>query len=146
MKKLTLLNIYIIIQKNTTYKINNTNNKHKSFKYTNNDSTRLPDLMNELIKANFIDKETEIKQFRKIFSGNEIDKQIIWIGNISELSYFIKTIHNDHKKVEDTKQQIWKITSQCFIQSDGTSFDRSKFRGQKTPANKTIIDNIAKLL
>lgn len=127
-------------------KISNTNIKHKSFKYTNNDSTRLPDLMNALIKANFIDKETEIKQFRKIFSGNEIDKQIIWIGNISELSYFIKSIHNIHKKIDNTKQKIWEITYQCFIQSDGTSFDKSKFRGQKAPVKKTIIDKIVKIL
>lgn len=132
--------------KNTTYKISNTNIKHKSFKYTNNDSTRLPDLMNALIKANFIDKETEIKQFRKIFSGNEIDKQIIWIGNISELSYFIKTIHNVHRKIDDTKQKIWEITSKCFIQSDGKPYDKSKFRGQKKPANNSIIDKIVKIL
>jgi hypothetical protein len=103
-------------------KISNTNIKHKSFKYTNNDSTRLPDLMNALIIANFIDKETEIKQFRKIFSGNEIDIQIIWIGNISELSYFIKSIHNVHKKIEDTKQQIWKITSQCKLKANERSY------------------------
>lgn len=127
-------------------KVGNTKNKLNSFKYTNNDSTILPDLMNALITGNFIDKETEIKHFRKIFSGNEIDKQIIWIGNISELSFFIKSIHNIHKKIEDTKQQIWKITSKCFIQSDGTPFDKSKFRGQKLPAKKSIIDNIVNLL
>lgn len=127
-------------------KIGNTNIKHNSFKYTNNDSSRLKDLMNALIVNDLIDNETELKNFRKIFSGNEIDKQIIWIGNISELSYFIKTIHNELKKIEDTKQQIWKITSKCFTQSDGKPYDKSKFRGQKTPAKKSIIDKIVKIL
>jgi hypothetical protein len=72
-------------------KISNTNINHKSFKYRNNDSTSIT-RFNECTYQSkcFIDKETEIKQFRKIFSGNEIDKQIIWIGNISELSYFIQ--------------------------------------------------------
>lgn len=122
--------------------INNLN----SFKYTNSDSTRLTDLMNALKINKLIEKDTQLKDFRKIFSGDEIEKKIIWIGTLSELSYFIKSIHNTFQKIENTKQQLWKITSECFIQSDGKHYDKSKFRSQKPPASKENIDKLVQLL
>lgn len=127
-------------------KTNQTNNELNSFTYNNTDSSRLTDLMNGLKENNLIEKNTQLRNFRKIFSGEEIEIQIIWIGSIPELAYFVKTIHSTFKKVENTKQQIWKITAKCFIQEGGKQFDKTKFRGQKPPANKETIEKIAQIL
>ena len=66
--------------------------------------------MNALKRKNLIGNSTDLKDFRKVFSGEAIDKPIIWTGNISELSYFIKQLHNELKLVEDLKQQQWAVT------------------------------------
>ena len=120
-----------------------TKSKHKSFTYINNitGQTQLTDLMNALKRKNLIDNSTDLKDFRKAFSGEAIDKPITWTGNISELSYFIKQLHNELKLVENLKQQQWAVTTNCFIQEDGKPFERSKFRGQKVPSTSKNIDS-----
>ena len=69
---------------------------------------------------------------QKIFSGTEINTPVKWTGNISELYYF-KSIHNDWKLVEDTKQKQWQLTCICFVDENGEPFDRTKFRSLKRP-------------
>lgn len=120
-----------------------TKSKHQSFTYINNitGQTQLTDLMNALKRKNLIDNSTDLKDFRKAFSGEAIDKPITWTGNISELSYFIKQLHNELKLVENLKQQQWAVTTNCFIQEDGKPFERSKFRGQKVPSTSKNIDS-----
>jgi len=61
-----------------------TKSKHKSFTYINNitGQTQLTDLMNALKRKNLIDNSTDLKDFRKAFSGEAIDKPITWTGNI----------------------------------------------------------------
>lgn len=117
--------------------------KYNSFTYINNltGQTQLTDLMNTLKRKNFIDNSTDLKDFRKIFSGEEIEKPIVWTGKISELSYFIKQLHNELKLVEDLKQQQWAVTINCFIQENGEQYNRTKLRTQKVPTTSKSIDS-----
>ena len=117
--------------------------KYNSFTYINNltGQTQLTDLMNALKRKNFIDDSTDLKDFRKIFSGEEIEKPIVWTGKISELSYFVKQLHNELKLVEDLKQQQWAVTINCFIQENGEQFNRTKLRTQKVPTTSKSIDS-----
>ncbi|WP_139856315.1 hypothetical protein [Aequorivita sinensis] len=96
-----------------------------------------PDNINDLwdsLKLNgFISADTPLHIFKKIFSGTEINTPVKWTGNPSELSYFIKSIHNDLKLVEDLKQKQWQVTCICFVDENGEPFDRSKFRTLKRP-------------
>jgi hypothetical protein len=122
--------------------------KHYSFTYKNNFDahTNLTNLMKSLKQKKLIADDTELAVFRKAFSGNIIEKPIIWIGNISELSYFIKQLHNVLKYVEDLKQEQWAVTIGCFIQEDGELYNRTKLRTQKIPATSKIIDKALKNL
>lgn len=117
--------------------------KNNSFTYINNltGQTQLTDLMNALKRKNLIDYSTDLKDFRKVFSGEAIHKPITWTGNISELSYFIKQLHNELKLVEDLKQQQWAVTINCFIQQNGEQYNRTKLRTQKVPTTSKNIDS-----
>ena len=88
----------------------------------------------------------DLKDFRKVFSGEEIKKPIVWTGNISELSYFIKQLHNVLKLVADLKQQQWAVTINCFIQENGEQYNRTKLRTQKVPTTSKNIDISLKTL
>ena len=117
------------------------------YKQFNTNPDKLQDLWDSLKLNNLISAETPLGTFKKAFSGTQINKPIIWTGNISELFYFVKSIHNDLKLVEDLKQKQWQITCICFVDENGESFERSKFRLLKRP-NLTgdKIDNIVNLL
>jgi hypothetical protein len=112
-----------------------------TYKKFNVDNPNLTHLKESLINKGFIAKDTDLKDFRKAFSGEAIDKPIVWTGNISELSYFIKQMHHNLKHLENVKQEIWSITINCFIQENGEQYNRIKLRGQKVPATSKNIDS-----
>lgn len=104
-----------------------------TYKQYNTSPDNLSDLWDSLKFNNFISANTPLATFKKVFSGTEINSPVIWTGNISELFYFVKRIHNDLKLVEDLKQKQWKVTCICFVDKDGEPFDSSKFRSLKRP-------------
>ena len=122
--------------------------KHQSFTYKKwqFESTNLTYLKESLIDKKLIASDTELKHFRKAFSGEEIEKPIVWTGNISELSYFIKQLHNELKLVENLKQQQWAVTINCFVQENGEQYNRTKLRTQKVPTTSKNIDMALKTL
>ena len=122
--------------------------KHNSFTYKKwrFESTNLTYLKESLIDKKLIASDTELKHFRKAFSGEEIEKPIVWTGNISELSYFIKQLHNVLKLVENLKQQQWAVTINCFVQENGEQYNRTKLRTQKVPTTSKNIDIALKTL
>ena len=81
-----------------------------------------------------------------MFSGGKIEKPIIWIGNISELYYFINQLYVKLKLVEDLKQKQWEVTNNCFVKADGNQFGRYNFKGQQVPATSKSIDSALKTL
>jgi hypothetical protein len=129
--------------KPTSSKLKKTTETNRSFKYKKMKSgySNLTYLKESLINKGFISKNTDLKDFRKAFSGEAIDKPIVWTGNMSELSYFIKQIHHNLKYVVNVKQEIWSITINCFIQENGEQYNRIKLRGQKVPATSKNIDS-----
>jgi len=66
-------------------------------------------------------------------------KPVIWAGNISELHYFIKLIHNINKSVSNLKQHQWEVACKCFVKPDGTNFDRTRLKDQKKPKLTAVL-------
>lgn len=114
---------------------------YKSFEYVslNGGYGPINDLYRSLIDLNLISKDTDIRDFRKIFSGNKINKKIIWTGYPTQLSFFIKELHHVQKKVKDLKQKQWEVTILCFELESGINLTNDILRGAKKPANKNDI-------
>lgn len=106
----------------------------------------IKDLKKSLIDNGFIHPDTKLASVRALLNNQEMESRIVWIGNISELSYFIKQLHNDLKLVEDLKQRQWFVAVKCFVDSNGNSFGREKLKGQKSPARKEKIDSALKTI
>lgn len=113
-----------------------------TYKQLNTNPEKLSDLCSSLKYNNLIGQDTTVPNFKRVFSNSEIKTPVVWTGNISELFYFIKLIHNDLELVEKLNQKQWEVTCQCFVDADGNPFDRSKFRSLKKP--KLSAHNIEK--
>lgn len=122
--------------------------KYESFRYKqyNKSPDKLTDACDSLRKGSFIHQDTKATDFKKIFSGDRIEKSVVWIGNRSEFAYFIKLIHNTHKLVEDLKQDQWKIAIQCFIKEDGSSFEIKDRKLQRPSSTGDKLDSAVSLL
>ncbi|MGY6648047.1 hypothetical protein [Wenyingzhuangia sp. IMCC45574] len=114
----------------------------KSFKYTGKakEQSKLTDLMNSLKKRGFIDSETSLGNFRKVFNQERIEAPITWTGSVSELHYFIKQLHSELNYVENVKQQIWNITKTCFVDKEGKEYNNTQLRTQKKPVTSNNVD------
>ena len=102
----------------------------------------IKDVYQGLIKGNFINKDTNFKIFKKLFTGEKVEPIIIWTGEISELAYFIKCMHSKLKKVEDTKRKHWKICQNCFQLENNTFISIQQLQYAKTPTSSKNIDKI----
>jgi hypothetical protein len=134
-----------LILKNSTVKsVKSKKPKQSSFRYKkyDTDPLNINKLYKELKSKNFIHPETRLVNFKKVFSGGEIIKPIIWIGTMTELGYFVKQLHDKLKYVEDLKYQKWPVAINCFIQGDGTQFERTPLRSQVIPPTSRIIDSL----
>lgn len=94
----------------------------------------LADAFDRLKNKEFIHKETTLPTFKKVFSGKEISTPVRWIGNASDLYYFIKLIYSVNKLVKDLKQKQWDVACKCFVDQDGNAFDKDRIRLLKKPA------------
>lgn len=122
--------------------------KYESFRYKqyNKNPDNLTNLCDSLRKGEFIHQDTKATDFRKIFSGDHIEKPVVWIGNSSEFAYFIKQIHNDKELIENLKQQQWNIACKCFIKEDGSSFETKVRKLQRPNSTGDKLDKAVKLL
>ncbi len=137
LKDSLLLNL--IIENNNT-----TSNEVLSFEYINlsTNPEALTDVYNALKKNNFIDEDTSLINFKKVFSGKEVSTPITWIGNIGELSYFIKYACNTKKKMKPTNRRHWEIAVHCFIRPDTKRFETSQLHDAKKPSTFSKIEVI----
>lgn len=118
-----------------------------TYKHLSTQPEYIKDLFDSLKSNQFIDKSTIYTDFKKVFIGDQIQKPVTWTGNISELHYFIKLIHNINKSVIDLKQHQWEVACKCFIKPDGSAFDRAQLKEQKKPkATATLLEQAAKQL
>ena len=131
------------------------NNKHSAqsdrpsftYKKYNHAPQNLTNLHNNFIRNGWIDAETSLAAFKRIFSGKDVLMPVKWTGNKSELYYFVKTLHSKKELVEYVGQRIWEITCNCFVDKDGKEFDRKKFKDTKDPKLSVAkIDKSIKLL
>lgn len=121
----------------------------KSFEYLNWKSTPdyLEDLFQNLKTNKLIHQDTSLSNFRKVFMARKIDKPVVWTGNISELHYFIKLIHNINKSVKNLQQQHWEVACKCFVDENHQAYERTRLKDQKIPKSTAhIIEKAAKLL
>jgi hypothetical protein len=120
----------------------------KSFTYIDyyKNSDKLTDLCDSLKKSGFIHKDTTTVHFKKVFSGKEINTPIIWTGNPTEFSYFIKLIHNIHELVLYLKQDQWKVATECFIRDDGSKFKNSVRKLDRPAKTGDKLDKAVSLL
>ena len=107
-------------------------------KYSSNLSA-LTNMLASLKKNKFVSNDTDIKEFRKIFDNKNPNHPIQWIGNISELRYFVKLLNSDLKLITDLKKDIWRVTGALFVDENNIPFDWKKFRRQKNPARAELI-------
>jgi len=116
----------------------------KSFYYTLKDiyPEKIMALYDNLKEQKLICNNTNFASFKKILSGRQITSPIVWTGNISELNYFIKLIHNINKSVKDLKQQHWEVACKCFVNADGKPYERTHLKEQKIP--KLSVDKLEK--
>lgn len=118
-----------------------------TYKHLTTQPEYIKDLFDSLKSNQFIDKSTIYTDFKKVFVGDQVLKPVVWTGNISELHYFIKLIHNINKSVIDLKQHQWEVACKCFIKPDGSAFDRAQLKEQKKPkATATLLEQAAKQL
>ena len=132
----------LILKNNTVKSVKSTKTKQSSFRYKKYDTAplKINKLYKELKGKNFIHPDTKLVNFKKVFSGGEIEEPIIWVGMISELWYFITQLHNDLKYVENLKLEVWTVAMNCFVQEDGTPYGRKKIKNQKAPKTSISID------
>lgn len=121
----------------------------KSFLYKKlaTQADHLDDLWDNLIKNGFIAENTSKVNFKKAFSGKTVTAPIVWVGLPSELSYFIKLIHNEHQLVEDLKQKQWKVVPLCFVDKENSSDAYRNIRKLQRPETKgDLLDRAVELL
>jgi len=121
----------------------------KSFKFDRLETnpSALNDVSDSLKLYLFIDKRSSIRDFKKVFSGIEIENPIRWTGTPSEFYWFIYLIYTKYKFVEDLRQQQWKVACHCFVKADGSRFDQSKLRNLKKPRlTGAVLEKAVRLL
>lgn len=106
-------------------------------------SSCVTELLASLKLKGFVAKETDLKEFKKIFNNARPNPPIKWLTGISDLAYFIKYIHLDLKAIDYLGNKIWKVTAWLFVDSNGDPFPSSRFKGQKKPAQANLLMKIA---
>lgn len=125
----------LILSDNNVNRSKTKEQKRNCFKYKeyDTDTLKLKLFYKELKAKKLIHQKTKLKDLEKVFSGKDIGKPIIWNGNISELYYLIKMLHDKLKLVEDLKYQKWEVAVNCFLGPDETRYNKTNLRSQKDP-------------
>jgi hypothetical protein len=109
------------------------------YKYYRSNLSAITDLYNSLIKSGFIHPDTDLSDFRKIFNNQIPDKKIIWLEYPTDLKFFIDCLHKKLKVIDPLKNNIWKVTMNCFIVEKYSTLDYKMLRTLKKPAKTAEI-------
>ena len=122
---------------------------NNSFKYKG-DLRNINDLRTSLIKKGFIEEQTKLTDFRKVFAGEVVTNKIRWTSYIAYLAYFIKLIYVDLEKVaidnDGAKQKHWIVTSLCFVDKDGKAITHKQLREADDPSDMESLAFIVRNL
>ena len=105
----------------------------------------------ELKDNNFINPDTKLDQLKRIFTHSTIqpDNRIKWIGRHIELKWFVQILIDDHKKIAPPVAGRWKATLYCFVDKNGTDFEKeetiSKASGRPDQRKDTLKKILEKL-
>lgn len=124
--------------------------KHKSsgvsFIYDNpKNNDAIPDMLASLKKNNFIDDNTSIKEFRKIFNNELPSSPIVWTGKKSELYYFIHYLLTKLNVIA-APQNKWQVVVEIFVDGNGQKFDAENLKGLKKPSTSNLLEIAANFL
>lgn len=105
------------------------------FKYTFLDDEesgiRIVKLYQYLIKAEWLEKDTKVDDFRALFLGEPKSFTMKWKGGQQDLYYLIKRMH-DRKLIQCPKGATkWVITGSHFVDADSRPF--ADWNKQKDP-------------
>ncbi len=107
-------------------------------------SKALEFMKDSLKNGHFIDDSTTLPQFKKMFSGEQVTKKVIWIGTAPELCCFIKRIYD----AIDNKVSVWETVHECFENSfTETSLRRykdSQVNSERLELLKACCSNLLK--
>jgi len=113
--------------------------KYPSFR-SNLTAENLQDIYRYMLKEGFIHKSTDLKAFIGAFSGENPKKKINWTATQQELRWFIKGINKI--SIKNISGEIWKVTSNCFINSDGEEFDPVMIKNAGKPKSTERVEKL----
>ena len=108
--------------------------KNLSFYYSDKLLHRatLNKLYNTLITEELISKETEELHFLSLFQNKEVENPVAWIGNVSELKYFIEIINRKEFHFEDKVAHKWRVAVKCFVKVSGRTLKKITYTDLRT--------------
>ena len=108
--------------------------KNNSFHFLDTFSHRdtLNKLYSILISLDLISKETKQVDFLKLFDNKKVINPITWLGNTSELKYFINLINRKDYGFEDKGVFRWRIAVKCFVKVSDRSMKKITFKDLRT--------------
>lgn len=112
--KKTLFSSEYVMQQNK----NRGSKSENSYRLISKGKTKyLKDVHDSLINDAFIDEQTDLINFKAIFSGNLIDKdyRIKWIGTVPSLLYFIQVLHDREKSICKYNLAYLQTGVNCFV-------------------------------
>ena len=98
----------------------------------------------------FIAENTSLEDFKTIFQNRHVpkNKRIVWIGSNKELQWFVKILNYDLRYIADLKNDIWIVTTQCFVKSNGDDFREDQLRnasGKRRDRYELLTSILSKL-
>ena len=108
--------------------------KNNSFHFLDRFSHRdtLNKLYTMLISLDLISTETKQVNFLKLFDNEKVINPITWLGNTSELKYFINLINRKDYGFEDKGVFRWRIAVKCFVKVSDRSMKKITFKDLRT--------------
>ena len=94
---------------------------------------KLEDAWNSLRNSGMIAEDTRLVDFKRIFSGDPVEKPVRWKGCKEDLKYFVMQIHLENNLIRYLGKAIWKVSCKCFVKADGKPFDRHGFSTLRNP-------------
>lgn len=124
---------------------------NKAFLYEGGEETqaRLQLFCNQLKKLNWIRKDTDLRDFLRIFFGVETTCKIVWTGDINVLSELFKELVTNKGFVKlPEKESIWVMVNARFWDHEGNKeFGNERLGSTRTPKEaKDDIDLLVEIL
>ena len=116
-----------------------------TYRWIRKEPQRIIVLYQHLLQAEWIAADTKPDDFAAIFSGEESNSRIKWIGTQQHLYYLIYTLVKRQIVAIPVKTTIWQITESHF--TDGKNCPFHDFNKQKAPARaKYAIEKMVVIL